>query len=322
MSVITIGLDLAKSFSRCAVLIPPATPPAAASRSYRSAAVLCEAGALHIRTEACSNAHHRAWELMRLGHQVRPYSAAVREVRIPPRRRPGSSATRPMRRRSAEPSADQIRASCQSKLSSSGGILPCTGAGAARAATNLGGQHGAWPAEQVWHRCGQGYPTHRGAARAHKPHQPVPRGTVDWDISQVDNFRTKDEPWTVERGRLTRGRTRRSERERLASRRSGGAAGCRANTRVRRCCVCCVARILSWCRAAWVTVATLSGWRGAFLAAGEAALTTRPASGEELKSERLKAKPALRIEGVEHGLFLGLAGRLARRLGAAPDREE
>jgi transposase-like protein len=39
-----------------------------------------------------------------------------------------------------------------------------------------------------------------------------------------------------------------------------------------------------------VTAATLSGWREAFLAAGEAALSTKPASGEELESERLKAK--------------------------------
>src|SRR3954452_16386726 len=39
-----------------------------------------------------------------------------------------------------------------------------------------------------------------------------------------------------------------------------------------------------------VTAATLSGWRDTFLAAGEAALSTKPASGEELESERLKAK--------------------------------
>ena len=38
-----------------------------------------------------------------------------------------------------------------------------------------------------------------------------------------------------------------------------------------------------------VTAATLSGWREAFLAAGEAALSTKPVSGEELESERLKA---------------------------------
>jgi transposase len=39
-----------------------------------------------------------------------------------------------------------------------------------------------------------------------------------------------------------------------------------------------------------VTAATLTGWRDAFLAGGEAALTTRAATGEELASERLKTK--------------------------------
>src|SRR3954452_21313373 len=39
-----------------------------------------------------------------------------------------------------------------------------------------------------------------------------------------------------------------------------------------------------------VTVATLTGWRDSFLAAGEAALATRAATGEELESERLKAR--------------------------------
>ena len=39
-----------------------------------------------------------------------------------------------------------------------------------------------------------------------------------------------------------------------------------------------------------VTAATLTGWRDAFLAGGEAALTTRAATGEELESDRLKAK--------------------------------
>ena len=44
-------------------------------------------------------------------------------------------------------------------------------------------------------------------------------------------------------------------------------------------------------RALGVTAATLSGWRDAFLAAGEAALATRPGSGEGLESGRLRAKP-------------------------------
>src|SRR4051794_1579456 len=39
-----------------------------------------------------------------------------------------------------------------------------------------------------------------------------------------------------------------------------------------------------------VTAAMLTGWRDAFLAGGEAALMTRAATGEELESERLKAK--------------------------------
>ena len=43
-------------------------------------------------------------------------------------------------------------------------------------------------------------------------------------------------------------------------------------------------------RSLGVTAATLSGWRDAFLAAGEASLTSRPADGEELESERLKAR--------------------------------
>ena len=43
-------------------------------------------------------------------------------------------------------------------------------------------------------------------------------------------------------------------------------------------------------RSLGVTAATLSAWRDAFLSAGEAALTSKPVSGEELESDRLKAK--------------------------------
>ena len=43
-------------------------------------------------------------------------------------------------------------------------------------------------------------------------------------------------------------------------------------------------------RSLGVTAATLSAWRDAFLTAGEAALTTKPAAGEALESDRLKAK--------------------------------
>src|SRR4051812_23751268 len=39
-----------------------------------------------------------------------------------------------------------------------------------------------------------------------------------------------------------------------------------------------------------VTAATLTGWRDCFLAAGEAALMPRAATGEERESERLKAR--------------------------------
>jgi transposase-like protein len=43
-------------------------------------------------------------------------------------------------------------------------------------------------------------------------------------------------------------------------------------------------------RSLGVTAATLSGWRDAFLSAGEAALASRVGSGEALESQRLKAK--------------------------------
>ena len=43
-------------------------------------------------------------------------------------------------------------------------------------------------------------------------------------------------------------------------------------------------------RSLGVTAATLTTWRDAFLAAGEAALATRPSNGEALESERLKAR--------------------------------
>ena len=51
-------------------------------------------------------------------------------------------------------------------------------------------------------------------------------------------------------------------------------------------------------RSLGVTAATLTGWRDAFVAAGEAALTTRPVTAEELETGRLKAKVGeLMIEG-------------------------
>jgi len=43
-------------------------------------------------------------------------------------------------------------------------------------------------------------------------------------------------------------------------------------------------------RSLGVTAASLTEWREAFLAAGEAALMTKPTTGEELESDRLKAR--------------------------------
>jgi transposase len=43
-------------------------------------------------------------------------------------------------------------------------------------------------------------------------------------------------------------------------------------------------------RSLGVTAATLSGWRDAFLAGGEAALATKPADAHDLELVRLKAK--------------------------------
>src|SRR3978361_1825681 len=71
-------------------------------------------------------------------------------------------------------------------------------------------------------------------------------------------------------------------------------------------------------RSLGVTAATLSGWRDAFLAAGEAALTTRPTDGETLESGRLKARLGemlLERELLEAKIALleGRPGPLARR---------
>jgi transposase len=74
-------------------------------------------------------------------------------------------------------------------------------------------------------------------------------------------------------------------------------------------------------RSLGVTAATLSDWREAFLAAGEASLATRPATGEALETERLKARLGAmllerelleaKIAGLESGL--PLAQRRSRR---------
>ena len=70
-------------------------------------------------------------------------------------------------------------------------------------------------------------------------------------------------------------------------------------------------------RALGVTAATLSGWRDAFLAAGEAGLATRLTDGEALESERLKARLGEMLLGrelLEHKVAALEAGRsLTRR---------
>src|SRR5947199_10678785 len=70
-------------------------------------------------------------------------------------------------------------------------------------------------------------------------------------------------------------------------------------------------------RSLGITAATLTTWREAFLAAGEAALATRPTDGETLESERLKARLGemlLEHELLEQKITALEAGRpLARR---------
>jgi transposase len=66
-----------------------------------------------------------------------------------------------------------------------------------------------------------------------------------------------------------------------------------------------------------VTAATLTQWREAVLAAGEAALATRPTTGEMLESERLKARLGEMLLGhelLEQKITMLEAGRpLAQR---------
>ena len=77
----------------------------------------------------------------------------------------------------------------------------------------------------------------------------------------------------------------------LAQRRPAAVGGCRGSAR--RAAVLRLLRgedLETVSRSLGVTAATLSDWRDAFLAAGEAALATRPTDGEALESERLKAR--------------------------------
>src|SRR3954449_1677145 len=65
-------------------------------------------------------------------------------------------------------------------------------------------------------------------------------------------------------------------------------------------------------RSLGVTAAAMTAWRDAFLAAGEAALAPRPADGETLASERLKARLGemlLRQELLEEKIAALEAGR-------------
>ena len=70
-------------------------------------------------------------------------------------------------------------------------------------------------------------------------------------------------------------------------------------------------------RALGVTAATLTTWRDSFLAAGEAALASRPTDGSTLESERLKARLGemlLEQELLEQKITVLEGGRpLARR---------
>jgi transposase-like protein len=70
-------------------------------------------------------------------------------------------------------------------------------------------------------------------------------------------------------------------------------------------------------RSLGVTAATLTTWRDAFLAAGDAALASRPTDGETLENERLKARLGemlLKHELLEQKITSLEAGRpLARR---------
>ena len=77
---------------------------------------------------------------------------------------------------------------------------------------------------------------------------------------------------------------------------SGGAAPGRGGRMSRQRKTAAVLRLLrgedleTVSRSLGVTAATLSAWREAFLAAGGAALTTKPTTGEALENDRLKAK--------------------------------
>jgi transposase len=104
---------------------------------------------------------------------------------------------------------------------------------------------------------------------------------------------------------------------------SGGAAPGRGGRMSRQRKTAAVLRLLrgedleTVSRSLGVTAATLSKWRDAFLAGGEAALASRLGDGETLESERLKARLGemlLEHELLEQKITTLEAGRpLARR---------
>jgi transposase len=57
-------------------------------------------------------------------------------------------------------------------------------------------------------------------------------------------------------------------------------------------------------RSLGVTAATLTAWRDAFLAAGEAALVSRPGNGDELESQRSRPNSASRLHLLHHRVLI------------------
>jgi transposase len=123
---------------------------------------------------------------------------------------------------------------------------------------------------------------HRARPRPDAPHDrhiitaALPRTTVERDTSQADAVRRKRWTMTAETKQA-----------------SGLGRGARMSRQRKRDVVLRLLRgedLEMASRSLGVTAATLTGWRDTFLAAGEASLATRPADGEALESERLKAR--------------------------------
>jgi transposase len=146
------------------------------------------------------------------------------------------------------------------------------------------------------------------------------RPTVDWDISQADDFSMRGVSWRS-KGTLECGRAKRSDHKSRAERHPAGAAGCRG-TRKTAAVMLLLGRedLETVSRGLGVTAATLTGWRNAFSPPGEAVLTTKPATGEDLESDRLKARlgAALIERDVLHGESNGSCVHPAARWGCSP----